>query len=422
MQALYGDAVRLRLGPYRYWLLFNPAQIEAVLTSESVSFVRFEPMMRVLAQWNGQSLIVSEGERWRDRRRQVLPAFANRRFSGYGERIVARTGVMLDAWRAGTHDGIVSRDTDREMVSLTLEIAADTLFGEALGGRAAAAGAAVATLSDVAFRESTNPLQLPDWLPLPSKKRKRQAISTVKSLVGGIVTTRLTATEGDRGDLLSILIEAGDREPTAICDEVTTLLIAGHETTGAALSWASYLLAQHRDVLAEVRAEIDQAIADQPPRIDDLARMPTLRAAIDETLRLYPPAYALFPRRAIDKVALGDITIGKDDVVQIVPFATQRDRRWFPEPSAFRPARFRDTPTWPRYAYLPFGAGPRVCIGQGFGLMEMGLILATILQRFSPLPAREPVHPEPRFSLRPRDGLPQEWQLRSRITALSRSS
>ena len=186
MQAQHGDAVRLRLGPWHSWLLFHPHAVEAVLATHATSFVRFEPVMRVLAQWNGESLLVSEGERWHSRRRKVLPAFATRRMPGYAERIVERTVALRDEWEAA--EALVI-DTDREMVALTLEIAADTLFGEALGARAQAIGQAVAVLSDVAFRESTSPLVLPDWMPLRSKARKRRAIADMDTLVRGIVAT-----------------------------------------------------------------------------------------------------------------------------------------------------------------------------------------------------------------------------------------
>jgi cytochrome P450 len=414
MQARYGDAVLLRLGTYRTWLLFHPEHIEEVLASQASCFIRFERVMRVLAQWNGQSLLVSEGERWRARRREVLPAFASRRLPGYGDRIVARTLAMCDAWEAVTRANAITLDTDREMVALTLEIAADTLFGERLEDEAADIGSAVATLSEVAFRESTTPFQVPDWVPLPLKARKRRAMMTMGALVKRIVDTRMEAPKDDRGDLLSILVDGGRAEPTAVRDEVMTLLIAGHETTGATLSWASYLLGRHPHVLNQVQNEIENVVGSRPPSANDLSRLELLRRVIEETLRLYPPAYALFPRRATSDVAIGDLTIRKGDLAQIVPIVTQRDPRWFEDPSAFRPSRFSGEPRWPRYAYVPFGAGPRVCIGQAFGILETGLALATMLQRFSPMSVETSVTPDPKFSLRPMGGLRQTWSLRGR--------
>jgi cytochrome P450 len=405
MQAQHGDAVRLRLGPWHSWLLFHPHAIEAVLATRATSFVRFEPIMRVLAQWNGQSLLVSEGDRWHARRRKVLPAFATRRLPGYAERVVERTLVLRDKWEAADAPII---DTDREMVALALEIAANTLFGETLGDRALAIGRAVAVLSEVAFRESTSPLVLPDWMPLPSKARKRQAIADMDALVRGIVATRMALPTSDRGDLLSMLIEA-ETDAVAVRDEVMTLLIAGHETGGALISWSCDLLARHPDELAMVQAELDHALDGELPGAADLERLPILRAVVAEALRLYPPAYGLFPRRALENVIVGDVTIRQGDIVQLIPFVTQRDPRWFERPAEFRPGRFRSAQPWPRYAYFPFGAGPRVCVGQAFGLLEASLVLATLLQRLSPEPAASQALPEAKFSLRPKGGLPQRW-------------
>jgi cytochrome P450 len=411
----YGDAVSLRLGPYRTWLLFHPDQIEAVLATQARSFVRFEPIMRVLAQWNGESLLVSEGERWRNRRRQVLPAFASRRLPGYGERVVARSSETCKRWEALAKSGVAIVDTDREMVALTLDIAADTLFGEELKHRTDEVGEAVAILSDTAFRETTTPLRTPDWLPFRGKARKDRAIATMKSIVDEIVQSRMATPQMDRGDLLSMLINASESDAvaTAIRDEVMTLLIAGHETTGAVLSWASYLLGSHPEILAGVHQEIDAVLGPRAPQFEDLVRLPQLRAVLNEALRLYPPAYALFPRRATEDVQIGPLTIRKGELAQIIPFVTHRDGRWFEDAADFRPDRFAAEPTWPAYAYVPFGSGPRVCIGQAFGLMETALALATLLQRFSPEAAQGPVVPEPRFSLRPRGGLPQVWRRRS---------
>ena len=370
--------------------------------------------MAVLAQWNGRSLLVSEGERWRSRRRKVLPAFASRRLPGYGERIVQRTLVLRDAWEAASQGGTAPLiDTDRAMVGLTLNIAVDTLFGEQLGERAGPFGDAVAVLSDVAFRESTSAMRLPDWMKLPGKARKRQAIAEMDALVTSIVAARLAHPAADRGDLLSILVEEDSGNAAAIRDEVMTLLIAGHETSSALLSWASDLLARHPDVLAAVQTELDGTLGERLPDAADLEALPTLRAVVAEALRLYPPAYTLFPRRAVEDVAVGDVTIRKGNLVQLIPFVTQRDGRWFDDPAAFWPARFLRSPTWPRYAYLPFGAGPRVCIGQAFGLLEASLVLATLLQHFSPETVGSGVAvPEAKFSLRPRGGLPQRWRRR----------
>ena len=209
-----------------------------------------------------------------------------------------------------------------------------------------------------------------------------------------------------------MLIET-ETDAVAVRDEVMALLIAGHETSGALLSWSSDLLANNPDELAVVQAELDRELKGHLPGAADLERLPFLRAIVAEALRLYPPAYGLFPRRALEDVIVGNVTIRKGDLVQLIPFITQRDPRWFEAPGEFRPARFLAAPPWPRYAYFPFGAGPRVCIGQSFGLLEAALVLATLLQRLSPEPAGALAVAEAKFSLRPKGGLPQRWRQRS---------
>lgn len=410
IRARHGDAAMMRLGPYRVWLLFHPDAIETVLATRADSFIRFEPVMRVLAQWNGTSLLIAEGERWRARRRQVLPAFATRRLPGYGAHAAARAAALGDAWRSA---GPAVHDTDHAMAQLTLEVAAETLFGEALGARAEAVGAAVASFSAIAFQETTSPLRLPDWLPFPAQRRKRAAMALMEELVTGIVTRRMTRPDDDRGDLMSTLVAHSGGDARAVRDEVMTLLIAGHETSGALLAWTCEMLARHPAALASVTQELDAALDGRLPRAEDLPGLPMLRAVVAETLRLWPPAYALFPRRAVEEVEAGDATIRRGDIVQIVPWATQRDPRWFNDPTSFRPERFLAAPAWPRYAYLPFGAGPRMCIGQGFGLMEVGLMLAALLQRVVPVSLGPAAVPDAKFSLRPRGGLSQRWMPRS---------
>jgi cytochrome P450 len=411
LQTRFGDRVRLRLGPYRNWLLFGPADVEAVLTTHAAGFIRFEPMMRVLAQWNGNSLVVSEGARWQARRRQVLPAFARSRMTTYGTRIAAHAAALSEDWAAAAEDGEVSVDTDRAMATLTLRIALDLLFDSPAHHRLAEIGDAVAVLSKVAFRESMAPWQLSPWWPFGSLAGKRAAMKTMDDLVTSIVASRMQHPRDDRGDLLSTLVASGD-DADAIRDEAMTLLIAGHETTGAALAWAGDLLARHPAELAAVVAEIDRELRRTRATAADIRRLPQLRAVVDETLRLYPPAYALFTRRAVRRIELDGITIRKGDLVQLVPYVTHRDPRWFDDPEAFRPGRFMGAAAYPPYAYFPFGAGPRVCIGQNFGTIELMLVLATLLQDWTPLPSESPAVPEAKFSLRPRGGLQQRWRRR----------
>ncbi|MET1076725.1 MAG: cytochrome P450 [Pseudomonas sp.] len=411
----YGDVVPLRLGPYRSWVLFHPDQVQQVLVTEADAFVRFEPVMGVLAQWNGASLLIAEGEAWKVQRRKVLPAFQPARFAGYAEQVVARSLALRERWLALADGRELQLDMDAAMVELTLELACKALFGTVLG-ETADIGRAVALLSDIAFAESLQPLRLPDWLPTQQKRAKAWAIQVMERTVRQLVEARRAEGGRDQGDLLSMLLahyqgESGDRQ---VRDEAMTLLIAGHETTGAALSWICHLLAENQEACMTLQAELDLQLAGRPPVFADLRRLPYLEAVVKEALRLYPPAYSLFLRRAIRPVRLGELHIRRGELVQIVPWVIQRDPRWFESPDSFRPQRFLDPEQrWPKQAYLPFGSGPRVCVGQSFGMMEMLLVTAVLLQRLTPLSCGVPVVPQAKFSLRPAGGLPLRWHCRA---------
>jgi enediyne biosynthesis protein E7 len=415
MRDRHGDVVRLQLGPHRAWMLFHPFHIEAVLTREWGAFIRFERLMRVLRQWNGDSLLLAEGPEWRERRRKVMPAFQTRRMPAYGAMVVEHARALTGCWRKQLdRQDCITVDIDAAMARLTLDIAAATLFGAEPLANGDELAAAVQVLSDTAFHESTVPWALPGWLPLPSKRRKRWAMHVLDGTVRGLVERRLQslrrAPDRDDGDLLSMLVQQHAGDANAIRNDSVSLLIAGHETTGALLSWLLACLARYPDQLRLVQAELRTVLRGRPPAISDLRALPCLAAAMGETLRLYPPAYALFMRRAQRAVTIGEVRIGPGDNVLIAPYALHRDARWFEAPETFAPQRFRGPPTWPQYAYLPFGAGPRVCVGESFAMMEACLAAATILQSFEPLPLTAMPEPSAKFSLRPRGGLAMAWR------------
>jgi len=249
-------------------------------------------------------------------------------------------------------------------------------------------------------------------MPLAVKRDKKWAMKTMDDLVMGLVHERIErGADGDQSDLLASLIEQHGGDVEEIRNDVMSLLIAGHETSGALLSWLFACLANAPKWLEKLQQELETVLAAREPTAADLASLPILRAVIDETLRLYPPAYTLFLRQAEEDVDLLGIQVRKGDLVQVVPFITQRDPRFFNNPNAFDPSRFLTKPSWPQYAYLPFGAGPRVCIGQNFGLMEICLVAATLLQRMIPLGLDQHPTPLPKFSLRPLGGLPMTWKI-----------
>jgi len=405
-----GDIVTVNLGPYRLRLLFHPREIEAVLTTCSANFVRFERVMKILAQWNGQSLLILEGQEWHARRRHVLPAFARRRMQDYALCSIKVAERLALKWQGQCEGDVVHVDADHEMARLALDIALDSLFGTQADDFREDIAEAVAVFSHVAYSETAGLFRTPSWWPFGIGPRKSRAIKTVDDFVRDLIKIRKATDNGrDRGDLLSMLLLGDEREAR---DDAVTLLIAGHETSGAALGWLAYSLSSHPQTLQAVLQEVDAVLKDRTATSDDFDRLKILRAAVSEVLRLYPPAYGLFPRRAVCDVIAGSADIRRNDIILLSPFVTQRDPRFFKDPECFRPERFLSEPEWPAYAYFPFGAGPRVCIGQQFGLVEITLAMATLLRRFVPLPVAGPVELDAKFSLRPKGGLPQTWMLR----------
>jgi cytochrome P450 len=275
--------------------------------------------------------------------------------------------------------------------------------------------AAVAVLNEVGVKELTSPIVLPMWAPVPSKRRLKEAVAFVDDTVRGIIAARRKKPE-DRGDLLSALLLAVDEEGDGggmteeqARDESVGLLLGGNETTATALTWALHLLAAHpeeQDAVAAEAISVLGVLGDGPPGADVLPRLQRATWAFKEALRLYPPAYIL-SRESVEEVTVAGHRIPRGSHVQVVPFVTQRDGRWFEAPEAFRPARFAAEDAFRRGSYLPFGMGPRACIGRALAMMEAPLALALILRRyrFSPAPGAGPVEMEAQVSLHPKGGL-----------------
>ena len=339
-----------------------------------------------------------------------MPAFQTRRLPAYAARIVDITQEFCTTLPHQAAQGDLRIDMDDLMAKLTLDIALDTLLGAEGIARRGDIGTAVQVLSEVAFRESTSAMTLPDWLPTRAKRDKRWAIKTLDNLVMNVVRTRIRTAGDDHDDnLLSSLITHHQGQINDIRDDTMSLLIAGHETSGALLCWVFGCLACHPEWADRARAEIAAHLGQRPASSDDLPKLKVINAIVQETLRLYPAAYTLFLRQAVEDLNLSGHEIKKGDLVQIIPYTMQRDPRFFADPTRFDPSRFLTTETWPKYAYLPFGAGPRVCIGQSFGIMESILVITTLLQYGLPAPLPDLPPPHPRFSLRPKGGLKMVW-------------
>jgi cytochrome P450 len=403
-----GDYASMRMGPYRIYFVHRPELIHQVLVTKAKSFRKQARATEAFRKIDGNSLVVTEGDVWRRQRRLVQPAFHPRRFDHYGRIAVDATGRMLEQWSAG-----VTVDVEQEMTHLTLVIIAKALFNAEVTGEAARFADAVAELARQFMVEVKSFVPLPDWLPLPSKRRKRAALAVVDAFIRNVIRER-RAWGKDEGDLLSMLLIANDDDGSQMSDqqvrdEAITLFNGGHDSTAAELCWIWDSIGRHPDVEAKIVAELQHVLGDRPPTYADVANLRYTEMVVKETMRLWPATIALFVREALEDVPLGEYVIPRGGWVYMMPYIVHRDPRLFPDPLRFDPERFapgrveKMTPN----SYFPFGAGPHVCIGNTFATMEMVLIVAMVLQQYHPesLPGQGPPEPEVRVSLRPRGGL-----------------
>lgn len=401
------DLVPLRMLHVRGHLVNHPDLVKEVLVTKAKQFRKIEQVLKVLRQVDGNGLALTEGEFWLRQRRLMQPLFHARRFAGYADAMVACTREMGDGW----HDG-QELDLAAEMTYLTLRIVGRTMFGVEIAQRAARLGEAVHVLSEAFTKEAAAPFIWPLWFP--GQGRKRWAIRYLDEFLRGVIAERRRTGE-DKGDLLSMLLLAVDEEGDGkgmtdeqARDEAVTMFNAGHDSTAAGLAWVWHALGRNKTELDRVVTEIDTVLGDRPATSADLPKLKRCEWAVRETLRLYPPVWIIFTRKALAGVDLGRHRVRKGDWMYILPYTLHRDARWFPNPEVFDPERFAPgrVEAISQYAYIPFGAGPHMCIGNAFATMEMVLILATVLQRYRPalLETRE-AEPEALLSLRPRGGV-----------------
>ena len=410
MARRYGDITHIHAGPIHSYLINHPNLIREVLVTKGKSFHKWERQKRVFRKIDGDGLINSEGDFWLRQRRLIQKAFLPRRLGRYAETVVELTRRRLDRWTAGA-----AINLDQEMSQLSLEITGETLFGVNLGDRAAWLGETAEVLRETFIREFLALVPLPDWLPLLSKRRMRRAIRDLDTFITGIIRDRRASGE-DKGDLLSMLLLAVDEQGDGrgmtdrqARDEAVTLFNAGHDSTSAALAWSCYFLARDPAVQERLREEVEAVLGGRVATLEDLPRLTFADRVVTESLRLCPPTPALINREAVAEVEVGGYRLSRGSLVILSPYVTQRDPRWFPEPERFDPDRFGPgrVEDIPDYAYFPFGAGPHVCVGNTFAMMEITLVVATLVQRFhiELAPGQEDLVPELKVSLRPKGGV-----------------
>ena len=406
--ARHGDISSLRVGPYRLVFVNHPDLVHEILVTRHASFAKG----RILEQTReifGQGLLTSEGDFHRRQRRLIQPAFHRRRIEAYAAAMASDAAAAAARWQDGA-----TVDVAREMTRLTLRIVARCLFSlDVEEDEAREVGRALDDLVN-AFELTVNPLRpLMEKLPLPSMRKALRARTFLDALVYRLIAERRLAGGGGE-DLLSLLLEARDEDDgrgmddRQVRDEVLTLFLAGHETTANALAWSWYLLARHPEAAARFHAEVDTILGDRLPGADDVPRLVFTRQVLTESMRLYPPAWAI-SRRAVEPVEIGGYSLPAGTGALCSQWVMHRDPRFFPDPLAFRPERWTESfeAALPKFAYFPFGGGPRICIGMGFAWMEGILLLATIGRRWTmDLASAQPVEPSPRITLRPKNGVP----------------
>jgi cytochrome P450 len=408
----YGDLVAFPLPRTPVLLVNEPDAVRRVLAENPRGYSKATVQYTALSAVTGVGLLTADGEQWRRRRRIAQPAFHHGSLDVVAHQSVLAAQQFRDSWR-DLPDGAVV-DLDAACMAATLDVVGGTLFAADLAADGERIVRAVQEGLEVVVQRARLPR--PAWLPLPSKRRLDRAVATLDQTCARVVRARRAAgLADDASDLLALLLRSADAEgglsEQQVRDELVTLVIAGHETVASSLAWTLQLLAEHPDVQDRVRAELSAALGDREPGWHDLPALPFTRRVVDEALRLYPPAWVL-TRRAVGPDRLSGLDVPAGTLVIISPWLLHRRRQAWEDPLAFDPDRFDTARTSaPRPDYLPFGLGPRLCIGRDFALVESVLALATLLRGYRLEPVRRSgvvVRPdvEALVTLRPRGGLP----------------
>ena len=389
------------------FLINKPEYIEHVLLANHANYRKSHFSRNLLGPLLGNGLLTSEGELWRRQRRIAAPAFHARRTAEFVATMGSCSEAMLTRWAARSG----SFDVAAEMTALTLDIIARTMFSTEVAGEIDA----IRQLTDVVVKLRPSLLDLfgfPQWIPRLQPKPYRAAVAAFEALVARFLAERRGGSV-ERGDLFSMLLAARDAETgqgmseRQLRDEILTIFLAGHETTANALSWTWYLLAQNPQAEARLHEELDRVLGGRTPRFTDLAELKWTRMVIEEAMRLYPPAHTI-ARAAIGEDRIGGVRVPPGASISISMYVTHRNPNLWPAPERFDPERFAPAAVAGRhrFAYLPFGGGPRICIGNGFAMAEAQVILATVAQRYRLRLARNhAVEPIGLITLRPKHGL-----------------
>jgi cytochrome P450 len=391
----YGDITFMRLGTEQVYSLHHPDLIRTVLVEQSDKFQKLRLTRNLFRRALNNDAQLRQTDAWKQRREAVQSALHVKKVEAYAETVVTLTKTILHDWQPGQ-----PLDIYQQMRKLTLQVVTRTLFGSNVTDRVRDVIHATAILQERGSRRFNSLISLPLWLPTANNISVKRAVETLDETIQHMIDSH-----DGQDDLLAMLLANDQITTKDLREELVSLLMSGHETTATALTWTWYLLAQHPDVSRRLCEEISQIVGSRPVTTADLHRLPYAEAVIKEAMRLYPPAWVI-SRKATEDVELGEYVIPKLATVFISPYSLHRDARWFDAPDTFCPERFLPTDAIPRYAYLPFGTGPRKCVGSGFAMMEAALVLVTILQQYSlDLKPGQRIIPEALITLRPKGGI-----------------
>jgi cytochrome P450 len=368
-----GDIARFRLGRTEAVLLSHPDHVRQVLVDRADDFSKGRLMQRA-RRLLGNGLLTSEGDVHRRQRRRIQPVFTRERLQQYGSVVPALVQAHIASWREGS----VIR-VDEEMDALAMKLVVRALLGTSIEEEVPTLGRALRRLSRWAPLLAAPGGRVVEKIRVPGVGRLGDAVELVEAVVD-----RHIEKGRSEGVLLEALLQPDAMPMSArmVRDEVMTIFLAGHDTTSAALTWIWLLLSHHPDKAERLRAELDTVLQGRAARVEDLPHLSYTDAVVKETLRLYPPIGRI-GRRPIRNIELEGIALKKGTAVFLSPFVTGRDRRWFAEPHEFRPERWSNDADRPRFAWFPFGAGPRSCIGEHFARMVLSLAVAAIAQRWT---------------------------------------
>lgn len=410
----YGDVVRFKFGPFAYYLVNDPTIVKHVLVDNPKAYTKSRNYLGLKVVL-GEGLLTSEGDHWRRQRKLAQPAFHRDKLAAFADQMSFATRDMLKRWKAENEAG--SFCIHAEMMRLTFRIVGLTLFSSDVDGDAKDVGKALEVAMHWANDHAESFIRVPPYIPTPANVRFKRAQKTLDEVVFRLIAERRESAKktGEFGsDLLGMLMAATEEGTGAagmddrqLRDEIITMILAGHETTANLLSWTFHLLSKHPEIERRVREEAERVLGDRDAVLEDVKSLEYTRMVLDEALRLYPPAW-VFERQATVADQLGPYRIEPGSIVGLCPYTLHRHPDHWENPEGFDPERFRPerAEKRARYAYLPFGGGPRTCVGNHFAMMEAQIILAMIVREHRiELDPSHRVELDPVITLRPKHGI-----------------